>query len=293
MIMIQVDTNAQALPDFTKLWNYNDPAATEKKFRDILPRAEASHDTSYLALLLTQIARTEGLQSEFGKAHATLDRVEKMLTPDLKFARVRYLLERGRVFNSSDHQDKSLPLFHQADELAESIHEMGLAIDAIHMVAIAEPDPKQQVEWNLKGIAMVESDPRWNGWLRAFFNNIGESYLSLKDYKNAANYFHKLAVFEQEKDGGANIYTIKDEAKTLRLGGHPEKSLAMMEPVFKKLQSEKKDDGYIREELAEALFASGKKVEAKPHFLKAYELLSEDDWYLKHGNIDRLKELGK
>jgi len=290
---MQADTNAHSLPDFTKLWNFNDPAATEKKFREILPRAEASHDTSYLAQLLTQIARTEGLQSHFDKAHATLDRVEKMLTPDMKLARVRYLLERGRVFNSSEHPDKALPLFHQADELAESINEMGLAIDAVHMVAIAEPDPKQQVEWNLKGIAMTESDSRWVGWQRAFFNNIGESYLLLKDYKSAALYFHKLSVIQQEKDGGANIYTIKDEAKALRLGGHPEKSLKMIEPVFKKLQSEKQDDGYIREELAEALYASGKKEEAKPHFLKAYELLSKDDWYLKHGNIERLKDLAK
>ena len=29
------------LPGFDKLWNYSDPAATEAKFREILPRAEA------------------------------------------------------------------------------------------------------------------------------------------------------------------------------------------------------------------------------------------------------------
>src|ERR1051325_6375254 len=108
--MIQTDS-AQALPDFTKLWNFNKPEETEMRFREILPRAEISHDTSYLAQLLTQIARTQGLQRKFEEAHATLDRVEKMLTPDLKLARVRYLLERGRAFNSSDHQNKALPLF--------------------------------------------------------------------------------------------------------------------------------------------------------------------------------------
>src|SRR5258706_8519420 len=147
--MMQMDTTVQALPDFIKLWNFGDPAGTELKFREILPRAEMAHDASYLAQLQTQIARTLSLRAKFDEAHAILDRVEKMLTPDLKLARVRYLLERGRAFNSSDHADKALPLFADAYKLAESIQENGLAIDAVHMVAIAEPDPKKQIEWNL------------------------------------------------------------------------------------------------------------------------------------------------
>jgi len=279
----------QELPDFIKLWNYNNPAETEKKFREILPNAEMSNDPSYLAQLLTQIARTQGLQSKFDDAHATLDRVKKMLTPDLKLARVRFLLERGRTFNSSDHQDMALPLFAEAADLAASIHENGLAIDAVHMIAIAERDPKKQVEWNLKGIAMAENDP----WLRALYNNIGESYLLLKDYDNAYKYFHKLTELQKEKDGKVDMYTLKDEAKALRLSGHPDKSLAIIEPIFNKLESEKQDDGYIREELAEALDALGKKEDAKPHFIKAYVLLSQDDWYMKFGNLKRLKEMSE
>src|SRR6185503_17574880 len=91
----------QELPAFDKLWNYNDPVATEAKFRELLPAAEKSADLSHHAQLLTQIARTQGLQGRFDGAHATLDSVEKMLTDDLKLARVRYLLERGRAFNSA------------------------------------------------------------------------------------------------------------------------------------------------------------------------------------------------
>src|SRR5207302_1880258 len=266
-------------------WNFNKPDETEQKFREILPRAEMAHDTSYLAQLLTQIARSQGLQGKFEDAHATLDRVEKMLTPDLKLARVRYLLERGRAFNSSDHQDKALPLFTQAYTLAESIYENGLAIDAVHMVAIAEPDKKAQIEWNLKGIAMAEADPKWGGWVRALYNNIRESYLALKDYEQAYFYFHKLAKFQKEKDGEADRYTLKDEAKALRLGGNPEISLEIIQPIFEKIHSENQDDGYILEELAEGLYATEKKEEAKKHFAKAYELLSKDDWYRKNGDL--------
>src|SRR4051794_37050339 len=106
------------LPDFDKLWNYSKPDETEMKFRAILPQAQAAKDQSYLAQLLTQIARAQGLQKKFNDAHATLDEVEKMLTDDLKLARVRYLLERGRAFNSSGQTDRALPLFVKAADLA-------------------------------------------------------------------------------------------------------------------------------------------------------------------------------
>ena len=55
------------------MWDYNDPAGTGKKFLELLPDAKASGDRSYLAQLLTQIARTRGLQMKFDEAHKTLD----------------------------------------------------------------------------------------------------------------------------------------------------------------------------------------------------------------------------
>ena len=59
--------------------------------------------------MLTQIARTEGLQREFEEAHAILDTVEAMLTDEMGVPRIRYLLERGRVYNSSNQREKSKP----------------------------------------------------------------------------------------------------------------------------------------------------------------------------------------
>jgi hypothetical protein len=95
----------ERLPDFDALWDYGDPAATEVKFREVLPMAKASGDASYHAQLLTQIARTQGLQMKFDHAHSTLDMVEGMLADDMTVARIRYLLERGRVYNSSTNQE--------------------------------------------------------------------------------------------------------------------------------------------------------------------------------------------
>ena len=291
MSQTNIETDHE-LPDFTKLWNFGNPSETEKKFRELLPMAESSHNLSYLAQLLTQIARALGLQGKFEDAHALLNKVKTMLSPDLKLAKVRYLLERGRVFNSSNHRDQALPLFTEASEFAQSIGEINLAIDAMHMVAIAMKDPKDQVEWNLKGIEMTMKNEKSRGWLNAFYNNIGESYLVLKDFENARNYFHKLAELQREKKGEANMYTLKDEARATRLSGKAVEALEIIEPILRKLESEHLDDGWIREEMAENLEALGNPEEAKVHFIKAYQLLSLEKWCLENEK-DKLERLRK
>ena len=65
--------------DLDSLWDYEHPGPTEKKFRELLPAALDSLDISYLAELLTQIARAEAIQKKFSEAQRTLDRVEKAL----------------------------------------------------------------------------------------------------------------------------------------------------------------------------------------------------------------------
>ncbi len=125
------------LPDFDSFWDYDHPGATERRFRELLPAALDSRDFPYLTQLLTQIARAEGLQRKFQDAHNTLDRVEKALLKaeaDDK-TKVRYLLERGRVFNSSGKRDEARPLFLQALDLAVQSKDDFNAVDAAHMIA--------------------------------------------------------------------------------------------------------------------------------------------------------------
>lgn len=109
-----------ALPDFDSLWDYDHPAETGQKFRALLDTAKESGDTSYYAQLLTQIARTQGLQRKFGDAHRTLDEVQSLLKGNLVRGRahIRCLLERGRAFNSSKHPDQARPLLLEAWEMA-------------------------------------------------------------------------------------------------------------------------------------------------------------------------------
>ncbi len=104
------------LPDFDSLWNYDEPAQTEAKFRALLPSAEDSRNTGYLAELMTQIARALGLQQKFDAAHAMLDSVKTLLPAAGARADVRYLLERGRVNNSSKQPEEGMKFFVQAWE---------------------------------------------------------------------------------------------------------------------------------------------------------------------------------
>ncbi|HEX3359210.1 MAG TPA: hypothetical protein VHS31_19680 [Tepidisphaeraceae bacterium] len=270
-----------SLPDFDKLWNYSNPAETEKKFLALLPAAEQSTDRSYLAQLLTQIARTQGLQNRFDQAHATLNRAEKLLTDDLHLPRIRYLLERGRVFNSSSQPLQALPLFQQAYNLALAENQTRYAIDAIHMLAIADPDRHKQIEHNLKALALVDANPDQRRWLWALYNNLAESYAALHHYQSALTYTLKLFDYQKET-GEPDIHTLKDHARFLRLLGHPDQSLAIIQPLFDKLAADHKEDGWIEEELAESLHALDRPTDAHPHFVKAHTLLSADPWVQRH-----------
>ena len=263
--------NLPELPEFNSLWNYGKPEETRLKFQDILTQFENSADASYLAELLTQIARTYSLQSHFDQCHEILDRVEKMLGPGLDRAGILYLLERGRAYNSAGMGEKAMPFFLEAFELGLQKHERKHAIDAVHMIAIAEKDPNTQVWWNLKGIAMAEADEKSQGWLNALYNNIGESYLSLKDYKNARLYFQKLADRQTAKNGEADMYTLKDVARAIRLSGSPKEALAITQRILGNLETNNLDNGWIREEIAEALQSLEESAQAKPHFVKAYQ----------------------
>jgi len=55
---------------------------------------------------------------------------------------VRYLLERGRTFNSAGEKDRARPLFVQAWEIAGAAGLEGLAVDAAHMVPIVVGGPR-------------------------------------------------------------------------------------------------------------------------------------------------------
>jgi ADP-ribose pyrophosphatase YjhB (NUDIX family) len=181
--------NHQNLSDFDQLWNFNNPQETEQAFRQLLSVATTSGHIDYYLQLLTQIARTQGLQQQFEAAHATLNEVSKDLNKVSKRTLIRYLLERGRVYNSSGEVHQSKPIFTEAWEIAQQSGEDFYAIDAAHMLAIVET-PEQQIAWNERALLLAEQskDPKAQKWLGALYNNLGWTYHDQKDYDKALRF---------------------------------------------------------------------------------------------------------
>ena len=281
------------MAEFDKLWNYQDPAGTEQKFRELLPAAEAGGDKPYLAELLTQIARTHSLRGNFDEAHRILDRVDAMLTDEMKLPRVRYLLERGRAFNSSGQPGKAMPLFEQACKLGEEAKLPRYWIDAVHMIAIAAPTAIERVAWNLTGIAIVEADPTQRGWLYAFYNNLGEAYALLGEYAKGLEAFQNMAKLDTDKGNEPELYTLKDQSRMLRGLGRLDDAMAVLQQALDRLAREQKEDGWISEEHGEILLAKGKSDAARPCFAVALKLFSQDPWVVKNepAKLERLRKL--
>ena len=285
------------VPDFDSLWDYDRPSVSEKRFRDLLPAALDSLDLSYLTQLLTQVARAEGLQRKFQDAHETLDRVEKSLAKGDadERTRVRYLLERGRVYNSSGNKDVAGPLFQDAFDLAVKIKDDFDAVDAAHMLAIVETAEKSLL-WNLRALDLAENskEERARKWKGSLYNNLGWTYFENRQYEDALLMFEKaLESRQQEADQNKILVARWCVAKCLRMMGHTEEALETQRDLFEQYRVAGRKSGYVYEEIAECMLAMGLENECREWFAAAYEELSRDPKLAnEQDRLNRLKELG-
>jgi tetratricopeptide (TPR) repeat protein len=286
----------QTPPLFNELWNYSDPAETEKRLRQLLSAAIAGADRSYHWQLLTQIARTHSLRMQFDEAHALLDEVEQALTDDLPVVRIRYLLERGRTLNSSKTADRGRALFEEAWQLGLAEGLDNYAVDAAHMLGIAGETAEQQHAWNIKAMALAEKseDEFARKWLGALYNNIGWTYHDEGKFEEALAVFAKAVAF-YEATGHVKPTRIAHwcVARTYRSLGRVEEALAIHQQQLEAYEADGEKPGYTYEEMGECLLALGRGEEARPFFGKAYEQLSQEQWLVAHeaARLQRLKAL--
>ncbi|WP_260680888.1 hypothetical protein [Arthrobacter sp. KBS0703] len=151
-----------------RLWNFEDPELSEQHFRDAI--SDQKYDADERAELATQLGRAIGLQGRFEEADALLDSIDGEDEPTIG---VRILLERGRVLNSSGHAAMAVPLFEQAAELGDHLGEEFLAVDALHMLAIA--DSAHAETWTRSALeyASTAHDAFARRWMVALHNNLG------------------------------------------------------------------------------------------------------------------------
>ena len=262
--------------DIDSLWNFDDPAATEAAFRARLPEAGPEDGAAHLELL-TQIARTHSLRRDFHTAHALLDLVASRMSPAQARVRIRYLLERGRSFNSAGQRELARPLFVEAWDLGRDRAEDALAIDAAHMVAITESGAAA-LRWNETALAHAERsrDPKARRWRGALYNNLGWTYHGLERYGDALDRFkHALAAREAEGVPGPIRIARWCIGRCVRSLGRADEALAIQLGLRAECEAAGTPDPYVSEEIAECLLAMGRHDEARPAFARAFAELSK------------------
>jgi tetratricopeptide (TPR) repeat protein len=282
------------MEDFDKLWNYNDPAATEIKFNQILATGEAN-SADYLLQLQTQIARTYSLRALFTEAHATLNAVEKQLPTTPNLASIRYYLERGRTFNAAGKKAEAKACFEQAKTLAQQLQHDFYLIDAIHMLAIIAP-PDEAILLHQQGIIAAESsqDAKAANWLGALYNNLGWSYFDRGEYEKALSIFLRALQWREGKGSAPEIFLAKwCIARTLRALNRIDDALKIQLALFEESTTTGSPDAYVHEELGELFLLKHDQLKFPFHFEKAYELLSADVLMQRNepARLERMKRL--
>ncbi len=267
--------------DIDAFWEYSDPALSETRFRTAL---EPAQDDVRLELL-TQVARTYSLRQRFAEAHALLDDVEQQLTIAEPRPRVRYLLERGRTFNSSGEPEVARVLFVEAWDQAQAAGLEGLAADAAHMVAITYAGTPDAVAWNARGLAIarVSQDPKARALIPAMLNNSAWDLHALGRFDEALPLFEEAQTEWEERGKPERIQIARwSVARCLRSLGRCDEALVIQRTLEAEHAAAGTVDGYVFEEIAENLAALDRMDAARPYFEMAFDALSMDEWFVKN-----------
>ena len=280
--------------DIDALWDYNQPAVSETRFRDAL-KAESGDDALELE---TQIARTFSLRREFTQAHAMLDTVQRRMSEKTRpTVRVRYLLERGRTFRSANQAVKARPLFLEAWQIGDREKLTLLAIDAAHMMGIVETGDEAQ-RWNERAMALAMSSnvPRAIRWRGSIANNMGHTERERGNLDAAMKYFQTSLTAFQLTRSASQIRTAKWQiANVMRMQKRYDEALALQLVIETEAAEAAEPDGYVFEEIAEIYLVKNEPAKAKPYFAKAVDALSKDTWFADNegDRLARMKQLAK
>lgn len=278
--------------DIDSHWEYSDPAASETRFRALLGEVNGDECLE----VQTQIARTYSLRRDFAQAHRLLDEVEPQLAAAGAAPRVRYLLERGRTFNSAGEKARAKPLFVEAWEIARANGLDGLAVDAAHMVPIVAGGA-EGAEWTRRGVELARgsTDAKARALLPALLNNHAWNLHDEARYDEALPVFREAEVAwlatGRQPQGRIARWSV---ARCLRSLGRFDEALAIQRALEQEWAAAAAADGYVFEELAELLDATGRPAEAKPYFRRAADELGKDAWFVKNepARLARLRERG-
>jgi tetratricopeptide (TPR) repeat protein len=254
--------------DFSQLWDYNNPALSEQRFRDRLPGASAGD----VLLIQTQIARSYSMRGDFAWAQQILGAIQPEIQGAGLEAQTRYYLELGRTYTSAAHpaetqtpvaREQARSAYLRACELAQAGKLDSLAIDALHMLAFVDSAPEEQVAWNRKALALmqVSSQPEAGKWAGSLRNNTGYALYLLGKYEEALLEF-ELALAAHEHSGNPQSIRIAHwmVAWTLRALNRLDEALEIQLRLEKECDQAGEPDAYVFEEL-ELLYTARNNIE--------------------------------
>ncbi len=282
-------------------WEFEDPEASYDAFR---AASDAAEDGSAARLVLrTQMARAQGLRSDFSDAQVILDGVARELAAAgdghgmaerQHHVRARLEIERGRLLNSSGSAAASRPHFDTAYDEAMAAELAGLAVDALHMTAIVigsteGPAAAEAVNAHAISVAEKSEDPEARRWLGSLLNNQGWNRHDSGAFEEALAIFRRaLEVRQQQGSKRETAIAHWCVGRCLRSLERYSEALEIQEMLASSPSGS--EDGYVYEELGENLMALGRENQAATYFSRAHELLSEDDW-LVDNESERLERL--
>jgi len=276
-----------------QLWDFDDAAGSCLRFEIFTQRAINSGVCELAAWAQIQRARGLGLQRRFDEARSLLEQIrDQHPAPDDQLA-TRLDLELGRVINSAGSPGDSIGYFEHAYKTAIRAGLDGLAVDAAHMLGIVVAGDAG-MGWNERALALAQSSsqPAAMNWCGSLLNNMGWSSHDAGQLVRAMELFEQALELRliEGKNGPIRIarWCI---GKCFRSLGKLDKALT----IQRSLEVDPRADGYVFEEIGECLLLQGKPLEAPLYFLKAYEMLSADQWLVANESdrLDRLKKLGE
>ncbi|MEO5732140.1 MAG: tetratricopeptide repeat protein [Rubrivivax sp.] len=272
-------TSAMAI-DLAPLWDFNQPTVSEQRFRAALETASGDDRL----ILLTQVARTQGLRENFDGARAVLQQVEPSLPTAGAEARTRYFLELGRSWASAKHAPEALTddakararsAFQSALDTAKAAGLDSLAIDAVHMFAFIDTAPEQQLQSAQQALAIAQasSQPAAQRWEASVRNNVGHALHQLGRYDQALDQFRTaLTLREQRGNGKAEAEATRTAwwmvAWTLRALNRGDEALAIQLRLEHEADAAAQPDPYVYEELALLFKARGDTEQAAAYEAK-------------------------
>ena len=239
-----VSGSMSPMTDPSELWNFDDPAGSEQRFRAAAEVAEGSDRL----VLLTQLARAVGLQERYDEGHALLD---ELSVSDPEVA-TRAALERGRLLRSAGDPEAARPHFEAAATTAREAGLEALHVDALHMVALVAPaEDQQRLTEEALAVARGSADRTARDWDASLLNNLGMVHADAGDWPAAlATFEEALAARERIGDPGRTRVAKWMVGWALRNLGRTDEALAVQTALKAELAAAGEDDPYVDEELA-------------------------------------------